>query len=146
MSNINNNRTFDLISNLITSELGNFMTPQPPTTRSSTLATTIVQSEGRVLVYTEMPGFNKQSIDLDFHNNKLIITGRKEPPVLLEDEKTTFSNINYGSFSTTVKLPISVVDKEKVNVKYDNGILRIMINLEREDRNRFTINFGEDAE
>ena len=146
MSNINN-RTYELISNLITSELGNFMTPQTQRTQTAlTLSTTVVQSENRIIVYAEMPGFAKQSIDLDFHNNKLVITGRKEPPVLLDDEKTLFTTIKYGPFSTTVKLPVSVVDKEKVNVKYEDGILRIMINLEREDRNRFTINFGEDAE
>lgn len=61
-----------------------------------------------------MPGFTKQSIDLDFLNNKLTITGRKEQPILLDEEKTSFSNVVYGSFSTTIKLPIVVTNKEKV--------------------------------
>jgi HSP20 family molecular chaperone IbpA len=89
-----------------------------------------------------MPGFSKDSIDVDFYNNQIKITGYKPSPVLLDDEKVKKSNVKCGQFQESITLPVSVTSRENVSVKYEDGILRIIIDLVREEKNRFKINLG----
>lgn len=97
--------------------------------RQDTIPVRMTKSNRSITVYAEMPGFDKSSINLDFNENELLISGTKKAPEVSEDEKVTdLSTIKYGDFKTTVNLPIHVVEEEKVVVKYENGILKVIIN------------------
>ena len=123
--------------------LSGVMPPQRTRRTIQRLTHTLVQSPSRIVILLEMPGFTKDSIDVDFYNNQLNITGHKPSPVLLEEEKTLRTNIKYGHFAESVTLPVSVTAKESVIVDHKNGVLTITIDLVREEKNRFKINVGE---
>jgi len=123
---------FDIISSTVTDNT--------PPVNAYKISTTVCKSNNRVIIYAEMPGFEKKSIDVDFYNNSVEIIGHKPSPVLLDDEKTLNCNIKYGSFYQKLQLPISVTNRQNVNVKYVDGILTIIINLASEERNRFKVN------
>lgn len=99
----------------------------------------IVQEEKIIYIYAEIPGVNKEDIDVDFYNNKLTITVERtrvynEPNV---------SEIRYGRYERTLTLPICVTKREAVNVSYANGILKIKINKLLEEENKFSIKPSE---
>ena len=47
--------------------------------------------------------------------------------------------IIYGKFERQIIIPISVTNRESVKISSKNGVLIIVIDKEREERNRFSI-------
>ena len=95
----------------------------------------IVNEEKSIYIYAEMPGVNKESIDVDFYNNKLTIIAEKARPY----EVPGISEIFYGNLERTLSLPICVTRKDAVTVSYDKGILKVKINKLVEEENRFSV-------
>ena len=149
MNTSRTSNSMDLLNGFLPPELRNAVlgilgTNGQPRRRAE-IAYTLIQSHNRIDIHMEMPGFSKDSVDIDFYNNKLIISGHKPSPVLLDDEKIVKTTVKHGLFRESVTLPVSVTNRENVTVKYENGILRIVIDLVREERNRFKINLGENS-
>jgi HSP20 family molecular chaperone IbpA len=98
----------------------------------------IIESENNITVYINIPGVKNDSIDVDFFNNRVIITGERKKPfsansIIVKNE------IIYGSFERQVIIPISVTSRENVKINTKNGVLIIIIDKEREQRNRFSV-------
>lgn len=110
--------------------------------RGNTIPVRMTRSTRNVIIYAEMPGFDKNSINIDFNENELLISGTKKAPEVEDDEKVTdLSTIKYGDFKSTITLPIPVVEEEKVVVKYENGLLKITIN--KDVSNNFSVRLNE---
>ena len=95
----------------------------------------IVNEDKNIYIYAEIPGVNKENIDIDFYNNKLTIIVEKnrtynEPEV---------SEIKFGKVERVFTLPICVTKKETVSVSYTNGVLKIKINKLIEEENKFSL-------
>ena len=141
-------RAIDLITGLLMSEFQNFTGIQRRENTSERVVrqhipVSLIKTDSCITITAEMPGFTKDSIDIDFHNNKVVISGNKPEPTLVEDEKVSFSSIKCGDFTESVGLAITVNDKEKVHVNYENGVLKILINLENNE-NTFKINLKDE--
>jgi HSP20 family protein len=95
----------------------------------------IVNEEKTIYIYAELPGINKENIEVDFFNNKLTISAEKVKTY----ETPGISEIYYGNLERTLSLPICVTRKETVSVCYNNGILKIKIDKLIEEENRFSI-------
>ena len=95
----------------------------------------IVNEEKTIYVYAEIPGLNKENIDIDFYNNKLTISGEKMRTYDLPE----ISEIKFGHFERTLSLPICVTKKDAVSVSYTNGILKVKINKLVEEENKFSV-------
>ena len=113
--------------------------------RRSQIAHTLIQSPNRLVIQLEMPGFTKDTVDVDFYNNQVNITGHKSSPVLLDDEKVMKTTIKCGQFQESITLSVSVTNRENVTIKYLDGVLQVIIDLVREERNRFKINLAGSA-
>ncbi len=96
----------------------------------------IVDTKKTLYVYMDIPGVSENSIVVDFYNNKLSISGEK---IKCYSTPTIKNEISYGKFIRCITLPISVTNKDNVNVKYNNGVLTVTINKKKEERNRFSI-------
>jgi HSP20 family protein len=96
----------------------------------------IVDTKNNIYVYIELPGVTEESIGVDFFNNKLSISGEKLKRYTAPAAK---NEIVYGRFIRKITLPISVTNKDNVNVNYENGILTLIINKKKEAQNRFHI-------
>lgn len=98
----------------------------------------IVETSTTVTVYINVPGIKNNSIDVDFFNNRIIVTGERKKPF---SDRTTIvkSEIIYGKFERQIIIPISVTNRDSVKISSKNGVLIIVIDKEREARNRFSV-------
>lgn len=100
----------------------------------------VVDHDEKLYVYVELPGVNKENISVDFFNNKITITGKKNKQYEMSPLK---KEIIYGEFKRSVILPISVTKKENVKIEYNSGILKIIIDKKNEEENRFKLTLNE---
>lgn len=102
----------------------------------------LVETENFVYLLLTVPGVNPDSIDVDFFNNYVQITGERSFPNELNDSvqiSTRRQEIIYGSFERKIMLPLSVTRNESVSIDLNNGILTIKIDKTIETSNRFTV-------
>ncbi|TYP53301.1 Hsp20/alpha crystallin family protein [Thermosediminibacter litoriperuensis] len=84
------------------------------------------ETESEYIVEADMPGYDKNSIEIRYENNLLTISGQ-------QDEFTEEKRDNYihrerrrGSFRRTIPVPENV-DAEKIKASYNNGVLRVIL-------------------
>lgn len=100
----------------------------------------VINDERYMYIYAEIPGVRKESIDIDFYNNKLTLIIDKIRPY----DTPEMSEIRYGKSERTITLPICVTRKETVDVNFKDGVLCIKINKTIEEENKFSIRVSED--
>lgn len=98
----------------------------------------VVENDSFVKVYVNIPGVDSDSLDVDFFNNTINITGDRIKPYD-SDINLIKNEIIYGKFERKIILPISVTKRESVKVNTQNGVLIIIIDKVCEERNRFSI-------
>lgn len=76
----------------------------------------------------ELPGFDKDDIDVQIENNQISIQAEKkqEEENESENKKFHFSEISYGSFSRIYSF-LNLVDVENVKANFKNGMLRLTV-------------------
>lgn len=72
----------------------------------------------------EIPGMKKEDIKIDLHDNRLTVSGERKTEKEEKDKNTFYSEMSYGSFMRTYNFP-TAVDAEKVDARYENGILEL---------------------
>lgn len=103
----------------------------------------IAENDNEILVYIDVPGIDKNSIDVDFRNNKMVVKGTRNKPY---DFDTTRNEIAYGNFEKRLTIPMSVTSRENVRVSLRNGVLKIRIDKEAEGSNGFHIRLDDNNE
>lgn len=77
-------------------------------------------------IRAELPGVEKENLEIDMNENYLTISATKSEEKTEEDKCYKKSEFNYGEFSRTVYLPHNV-DIEKADANFHNGILKIIL-------------------
>lgn len=80
----------------------------------------------QVVVSAELPGLEIDDLDISVMNNQLTIQGERKGDKPADDAVCHQTERNTGRFLRTLKLPYTV-DSEKVQAKYDLGVLTIML-------------------
>ena len=111
-----------------------------PQNKPVTFPIDVVNEKQQMYIYVEVPGVNKDNIDIDFYNNKLTIIVEKNRVY----ETPEMSEIKYGRTERTIVLPICVTRKDTVEVTFKNGVLRIKINKLIEEENKFSVKIEDD--
>ena len=93
---------------------------------SSVPAVNITEDDKAYNVTLAAPGLEKKDFSIDVNGNLLTISAEKETKKEEKDKKYTRREYNYTSFSRSFTLPDEVV-KEKIEAKYDNGILALSL-------------------
>lgn len=79
----------------------------------------------RVEVYLFAAGLDPQTIDISMQDNLLSIAGDRKVPV--QDNAVYYRNERFsGAFRRVISLPDDV-DPDKVEAKYQNGVLQVSI-------------------
>src|SRR3990167_6299361 len=79
------------------------------------------QTSESIIILAELPGFEQDSIGLDFFSDCLKISGTKKSPTNLATIKET--TIKYGQYETNVKLPLrNTLDRDNITVVYEDGV------------------------
>lgn len=86
----------------------------------------IVETEHAYEVRAELPGIAKEDVQLSLENNILTLSGERK--FEKDVEKGNFHRIEraYGTFNRSFTLPARV-STERVEAKYDNGLLTVVI-------------------
>lgn len=99
----------------------------------------ITEDEKHIYIYAELPGIQKEKVQLDILNNYITIIAEK-PNFASQEETKLSGDIVYGQLERKVKLPLCVTRQETVAARMENGILKICINKFIEEENRFSVN------
>ena len=84
------------------------------------------ETPDEIVVRAEMPGLDKDSIDVKVRGNYLIIRGVKKQEQKEEKDNVFFSETFYGEFQRVIPLPVEVKE-EGIEAYYDRGILEIRL-------------------
>lgn len=85
-------------------------------------AVNIIEEDDAFKVSLAVPGMKKEDFEIDIDGNMLTISCEKEEKKEEKEKKFTRKEYNYSSFSRSFTLPEGV-NKEKIEAKYENGIL-----------------------
>ena len=86
----------------------------------------ISETDDRVTVRAEVPGMDKDDINITLSNGLLTIQGEKKHEKKEEKENYRFVESRYGSFSRSFRIPPGV-DAKKIEANYKNGVLKVNI-------------------
>jgi HSP20 family protein len=88
--------------------------------------------ENSVVVTAELPGVTREDVTISLQEDVLTLEGKREPKVQ-ENVNWQRRERAYGTFSRAVQLPFRV-DADKVQARFNNGILEIELQRLEADR------------
>jgi HSP20 family protein len=88
-------------------------------------------------VTAELPGLNEQDVEVSLRDNNLIIAGEKKTEHEEKQGDRHYSERSYGRFQRVIPLAAEV-DADKVQAKFDKGVLSIELpkNAKARDKTR----------
>src|ERR1700724_2976944 len=89
--------------------------------------------ENSVVVTAELPGVTRDDVNLSLQEDVLTLAGKREPKSQEQNGNWQRRERAYGTFSRAVQLPFRV-DPDKVQARFNNGILEIELQRLEADR------------
>src|SRR5690606_40475931 len=86
----------------------------------------VVENEKAYEIHVAVPGMNKDDFKVDLKENRLTISGERKFTKETDDKHFRSVETQYGSFGRTFILPEDVKG-DKIEAKYNNGILEIVV-------------------
>lgn len=86
----------------------------------------VIDHGGELVVKAEIPGMDKNDLDISVSGNVLTIRGTKKEEKKEEKENYVMSEIRAGTFARTLTLPAEV-DSNNVKATYENGVLELTL-------------------
>ncbi|MBI3592713.1 MAG: Hsp20/alpha crystallin family protein [Nitrospirae bacterium] len=82
--------------------------------------------KNEIVVKAELPGVNKEDIDLSITKDSLTLKGEIKREEEIKEEAYYISERSCGSFTRTITLPVEI-DSEKAKASFKNGILELVL-------------------
>lgn len=86
----------------------------------------ITENKDQYIVSLAVPGMKKEDFKIDVEGTMLTISSEKEETKEEKEKKFTRKEYSYSSFSRSFTLP-DEVNKEKIEAKYEDGVLKLML-------------------
>ena len=86
----------------------------------------IYEKENKIYITAELPGVPKEDIHVDVKGRMLTLLGESSDDKEVKDGNSYRRERRYGKFERTFNLAFDIAP-EKIEAKYDNGILRLVI-------------------
>ncbi len=86
----------------------------------------IVENEQAFELHVAAPGLSKEDFKIEVTDGQLTVSGERKFTNEKKDKKYHAVETQYGSFVRSFSLPENA-DAEKINAKYNNGILELTI-------------------
>jgi HSP20 family protein len=140
LANSNSNQNFPTLSNWI-DDIFNRDLPSVFTSNFNTGITlpkaNIKETADAFIVEMAVPGLKKSDFQIELDNEVLSISTETKEENEHKEENYTLREFGYSSFKRAFNLPESVND-EKINAKYENGILNILLPKKEEAKQKPT--------
>lgn len=89
-------------------------------------AVDVVRNEDSLIFRAEVPGVDREDIELTIDGNRLSIRGTKKSEAKKEDERYHFTERTWGEFERSFTLPADV-DGANASADFKNGVLEIRL-------------------
>src|SRR5215831_8497026 len=99
---------------------------EPAATTSWSPSVDISETEGEIIVKSELPGMDRKDISLHLENNVLTLRGERKFEKETKEENYQRIERSYGNFSRSFSIP-ATVDEEKIRADYKDGVLKIVM-------------------
>jgi HSP20 family protein len=86
----------------------------------------------RAIVTAELPGVQLDELELEIQGRKLILSGRREPPAVVEGHVYQQVEIERGGFRRVIELGADV-RADQAKARYEDGMLRVELPLVRSE-------------
>lgn len=84
----------------------------------------LFEDEKRVVVQLEVPGLDKEDLDIELQGGTLVVRGEKRFEREASEGRYRVLQCAYGAFQRVVSLPAEVAP-DQADASYKNGVLRI---------------------
>ena len=106
-------------------------------TNTTIPAVNIKETNDNYEVEVAAPGMTRKDFKVELDGNMLTIRSeRSDEQENKQDENYTRKEFSYQSFVRTFNLPKDVVDSEKIQAKYSDGVLHLLIPKKEEAKQR----------
>ena len=127
----------NLFDDLLTRDLWNLGLNNNSSTNTTIPAVNIRESNENFIVEMAAPGMTKNDFKVELDGNMLTITSEKHGEAeQKDDEWYTRREFSYQSFQRTFQLAKDVVDAEKIQARYENGVLHLVIPKKEEAKQK----------
>ena len=89
-------------------------------------AVDIFEKDDDLVIRAEIPGVNKDDIDINVESNTLSIRGERKREEEYEEDRAYKMERVFGSFVRTFRLP-RTVDSSRISANYTNGVLELQL-------------------
>ncbi len=115
-----------LLDRLISDHFGDswFVVPNGPQESNWLPAVELEETEAQITVHVELPGIDAKEVDLQLHDDVLVISGKKETRSKGSQGGRTWSERRFGSFRRELELPATVA-ADSVRATCEKGVLTI---------------------
>lgn len=87
-----------------------------------TPASDIYETESSYVIAMDLPGINRESLEIDIDDNRLVVKGTRA----IEESRQHRSERPRGKFRRTFSVPVSV-DQARIGAEYKEGVLQIRL-------------------
>jgi HSP20 family protein len=102
-------------------------------------AMNIWTADDSILITAEIPGVDKDDLDINVTGDTLTLTGVRHPDALPEGTRYHRQERTYGEFNRSIQLPYAI-DVNKVKATFKNGLLKIELpRIEAEKPKKITV-------
>lgn len=98
-------------------------------------AVNVAETKEDFRIEVAAPGLTKSDFRINLENNLITIEASKETKNEEKDERYTRREFCYNTFRRSFTLP-NIVDAEKIDAKYEDGILHVVIPKREEARKK----------
>jgi len=91
----------------------------------------LLETEDAFLLYAELPGVEREAIELHADGSRLILSGERQPPT----DASGFVRMerSYGAFRRVFELALPV-DADAITARFEHGILEVRVPKSRTGR------------
>jgi len=91
-------------------------------------AVNVREDENEIIIDLAAPGLKKSDFNVNYDNGRLTISSeKKDEKTEKEGEKITRREFSYQSFQRSFHVPEDMVNADKINAKYTDGILHVSL-------------------
>jgi len=124
-------------NDFLTRDLWNWGLENNSVTGTTIPAVNIKETGDSFLVEMAAPGMSKKDFTVELEGNVLTISSeRKQEEEQKEGERYTRKEFSYQSFSRTFTLHKDVVDADRIQAKYEDGVLKLVVPKKEEARQK----------
>ncbi len=88
-------------------------------------AVNVKENDKEITIEVAAPGMKKEDFDIEMENGTLVISSEHKEEKKEDEGEYARREFNYRSFQRSFAVPDYIVDRDKIDAKYYDGILKI---------------------